>query len=443
MKRFRTYPALLALLLTAALTGCRRESQPQSGDGIHFSVSQPVSVELETKALPKPDIPTIDEIKVWADKKIGEGSWTQVFENQPQTATLTTEDIWDYWGAGIPVRWTPGASYRFRSVYPAATVVQSGSGSDKLDINYSMHDSDLDLMVAAKNLASKPEDSIVPLQFHHATAAVCFRFQTATGNTYLTRFELQNLYTTGTLSYTGTGENGVSESEWTRHGVRAQQVYPWAGSTSGSFVFVVDLTDGSEKVTVSTSGDAPADNEDATIWIEYGDGLRKGLTPDSPEPDNKIYRVKVEDFDSSWGFHFMIGNRIWGGDGTLLNLDSGYPIVKNAADIDFAYADGLTQDFWQVPSSQAAFGGWHYVIPQELNAGDGLNPAVSFTYAIGQMAISETLDLPVVSGNDGIKWEAGKVYVYSVQIQPESAISVSVEDWDSFYVSTDDVIFTD
>ena len=76
-------------------------------------------------------------------------------------------------------------------------------------------------------------------------------------------------------------------------------------------------------------------------------------------------------------------------------------------------------------------------------SGAHLNPAVSFTYAIGQMAISETLDLPVASGNDGIKWDAGKVYVYSVQIQPESKISVSVEDWDSFYVSTDDVIFTD
>lgn len=432
---------MLVLLLTSALAGCRRESQPRSENTIYFSVSQPVSAELETKALPSPDNPTVDRIKIWAEKKTGEELWEQVFENQPQIATLT-DNIWNYWGTGFPVKWIPGASYRFRSVYPATTVVQSGSSGDKIEINYSMHDSDEDLMVAAKNLASKPEDGIVSLPFHHATAAVCFRFQTATANTYLTKFELQNLYTTGTLNCTKIGEDGVSESDWTRHGVRAQQVYPWAGSTSGSLTFVVNLTPGSEKVTVSTSGDAPADNADATVWIEYGDNLRKGLTPASTEPDNTVYSVKVENFDSSWGFHFVIGNRTWGGDGTLLVPDGDYPIAKNAADINFAYTDGLT-DFWPVPSSLAAFRGWHYVIPQDLNVSDDLNPAVSFTYAIGQMAISETLNLPVASGNDDIKWEAGKVYVYSVQIQPESKISVSVVDWDSFYVSTGDVIFTD
>lgn len=436
---------MLAMLLTVAIAGCRRESQPLTlaEDTIRFSVSQPGSAELGTKALPTPDIPPIDQIKVWADKSDGDAPWSQLFANQPQTV-VKEGDNWNYWGSGLPIRWTPGASYRFRSVFPTTADTQSGSGSDRLEINYSMYD-EYDLLVAASNFASKPDGGIVPLTFHHANAAVCVRFLSNVDDTYLTHFELNNLYTTGTLYYTGAG--GVSMDEWTRHGLRAQQVYPWTGNTSASsLIFVVDLTPGFEKVTVTTSGDAPADNGAATIWIEYGDGIRKGLTPDSTEPGNTIYRVKVEDFESSWGFHIVIGNRTWGGDGTLLTLDNQYPIIKNAADIGFAYSDALTQEYWPVPvspDSATVFGDWHFAIPQELNVDDNLNPAVSFTYAIGQMSISETLDLPVVSGATGIKWEAGKVYLYSIQIQPESKISVSVEDWDSFYVSTDDVIFTD
>ena len=86
---------MLVLLLTSALAGCRRESQPRSENTIYFSVSQPVSAELETKALPSPDNPTVDRIKIWAEKKTGEELWEQVFENQPQIATLT-DNIWNY-----------------------------------------------------------------------------------------------------------------------------------------------------------------------------------------------------------------------------------------------------------------------------------------------------------------------------------------------------------
>lgn len=238
-----SYPALL-VLMTAAFTGCRRESLPP-GDTIQFSVSGGVTAEMQTKAdFPKPDdssylIAEGNHINIWADhKSASEGdTWTAVFPDRPQLATYTAEGddfVWNYWGAELPVRWVKGHGYRFRAIFPADADVQEGTGGEKLEVNYSMHESEpkgnYDLLVAAKDFDSKPTDNVVPLAFHHACAAVQFSFSTASqdNDTYLTSFELQYLYSKGTLKYHGLHEDGVvSTDDWVVYGSRVPQVFHW------------------------------------------------------------------------------------------------------------------------------------------------------------------------------------------------------------------------
>lgn len=450
MKRTFAYQALMALLLATAFAGCQREVLPSTGDPISFSVG--------TKTKVDDNLTTFDyllkngnQITVWAERIVG-GTHYNVFDG-PQPTTVQCKQVgndftWDYTGgdASKIKYWETTGTYKFRSVFPTTADIQSNTSCDKLVIDYSMHESNYDLLVAAKNFDARPSDNLVPLQFRHANAAVRFRFKTVTQDIYLTGFSLQNVYTLGTLNYSGDGTTGVSMNEWTLHDTRAPQVFPWTGEAkSSSLVFVADLTPGSEKVTVTTSGEAPGPIDEASVWLEFGDGKRVGMTPDSDDPTDpasSIYRVKVVDFVSTWGFHFLVGNRVWGGNGILLSLGEDYPIAKNGNDINFAYRSGFTS-YWTVPTDVYEGFGCYYVIPQNLNIDDGLRPAVTFTYALGQMSIPTTLPLPVVNNDTSIKWEAGKVYVYNIQIQPETTITVSVEDWESFYVTTDDLIFTD
>lgn len=435
----------IPLLMLPLLCACAREEWP-AGEMIRFSVDG-VSAELLTKEeeKPKPASPVIDKIRVWADKKQGnESSWTQVFADQPQVVQreMDSENVlWNYWGSGgVPIKWIPNSPYRFRSVYPVDdATLQPSSSSEELVVDYSMHEDNYDLMVAAKSFLAKPADNLVPLTFHHATAAVCFRFQTKTSDTYLTNFELQHVYTLGTLKYKGA--DGVSPGEWNLYGLRAQQVYPWSGTAKGLLHFRLNLTNRELTVTQGTS--AQSSNPDATVWLEYGDDVKMGLYKTSSDTDpDEIYEITA-DFDSSRGFHLLVGARIWGGDGTLLALDTPYTIVKNAEDIYFAYIDDTSTSYWAVSDEGPTVfrDEWFYAIPQNLNVNDDQQPAVSFTYTVGQISISETLPLPVTGPGGDITWEAGKVYLYNVRIQPESTITVSVADWDAFYVSTDDLIF--
>lgn len=460
----------IPLLMLPLLCACAREEWP-AGEMIRFSVDG-VSAELQTKGEdpigPDKDLGLTDAEKntfvLWGEmtQHATPPDWsaaTTVFTNRK---AVKADGLWNYWGTGLPERWTRTNDYRFRAVYPATADVNQGESSGAmLTVDYSMFENEerdvndqvtkrkgnYDLMVASASVADAANQTDpVLLNFHHACAVVQVLFKTGTPNTYLTDFSLQNLHATGTLRYSGT--SGVAVADWTRNSIRIANVFPWAGKTKAKLRFLVNWGTDPKTVTVTKVTTAAQDSnpdESDGKWLEYGDGKRMCLYKDSTDPT--IFEITV-DFDSDWGFRILDGTRVYGSeDGTLLSLSTAMALKKNGMDINFEPSDITSH--WEVPTDDfAPITGrkWYFVIPQDLNEADNLLPAVQFSYSVGQRApLLTTLELPlkmkVGNSEDNIIWEAGKVYTYKVQIQPKSTITVSVEDWESFYVTTDDIVF--
>ena len=230
--------AFWAVLLSAVLLGCRRESLPVADDAIKFSVGQSVTFSgLQTKTgdetVELPDDESYlktqgNKIRIWGDYKIeGENNpWVSIFEGTRATYTATGD--WDYWGEGNPKYWDKNAEYRFRAVFPDTAEILDESGSGQLNISYSMREkevnsqtvrSDYDLMVASApsvdGATQLSSGDPVTLKFRHACAAVRFFFKDPSVkesggapvyNYYIKSFELQHLYTDGTLIYNGRSE---------------------------------------------------------------------------------------------------------------------------------------------------------------------------------------------------------------------------------------------
>ena len=78
---------------------------------------------------------------------------------------------------------------------------------------------------------------------------------------------------------------------------------------------------------------------------------------------------------------------------------------------------------WGVPKDYTAFGGWHYVVPQQSLDGAKL----VFTYKVGNEVMPVTLDLKTSAITS---WEPGKAYTYKVTILAHSIdFTVSCEGW--------------
>ena len=250
MRHNHTYPALLALMLTATLAGCQQDPLPET-DAIRFSVA---SATVETTKADDPNVESYliadgKAIKVWGSFKEGE-DWTDVFVNKPETVTCSKPDggiaSWSYENTRY---WNRNASYRFRAAYAPGheSDIQAASASDKALVSYSMTNSQgYDLMVA-----STPEISAltqvtsgnpaVNLTFRHAGSAVRFLFYKADSdaNDYaINHFELKYLYTAATLEYSGTGTTAapaspeVAISEWKLGNTpaRTASAYAWTAT---------------------------------------------------------------------------------------------------------------------------------------------------------------------------------------------------------------------
>lgn len=215
MRLNAAYPALLALLLTLALAGCRREPLSAEGGVIRFQVN---TADISS-SLTKYDLPAVDDIPGDFLRKNGNtvrvwGTMDAALLFDPYLV-LTCDGngssaSWNY--AGDPYYWNMTADYQFRSAFTNGHDSDLGSASAaSVTVNYS---GGYDLMVAATSLASSDPKSAT-LNFGHACSAVRFycvdptRSSTATtANFNITSFKLNYVSKTGTLTYNGNGMNG-------------------------------------------------------------------------------------------------------------------------------------------------------------------------------------------------------------------------------------------
>ena len=251
MRKHTTYLVFVALLLTVAFSSCRREPLPENA--ILFSVGPEVNVEAATKA-GSPADQGYSAIKLYGGK-LSAGATDKVSffgaDGSASSTTLTRSgSAWTY----DPIKyWEHGATYDFRAVYPAeADIVEASSTSVEIDYNSlgtntaSVYSGNYDLMVATAQ-DQTTQTTKVPLQFHHACAAVGFVF-TKSGNVSadckVTSLKLKDVYTSGTLTYTSTTEDAaVTNSDWTVP-TSTTETWPlssaeWAVPTSVQWYFVV------------------------------------------------------------------------------------------------------------------------------------------------------------------------------------------------------------
>lgn len=209
MKLNAAYPALLALLLTLALTGCRREQLSAEGGVIRFQVN---TAEISS-SLTKYTLPAVDDIP--GDYLRKNGNTVRVWGTvnaaplfNPYLVLTCDGDgssaSWNY--SGDPYYWNLTAAYQFRSVFTndPDTEISSGASASSVTVNYA---GGYDLMVAATSLASS-DNKTATLNFGHACSAVRFycvdptRTSTATTANYnIKSFKLNSVATTGTLTF--------------------------------------------------------------------------------------------------------------------------------------------------------------------------------------------------------------------------------------------------
>ena len=227
MRMKLAYPALLALMLTLALAGCRQESLPETGDAIRFSVStagvSSALTKAELPAIPSDKLDKVNNVvSVWGKLSTDNGAtWKELFSKLPLTRG---EKGWDY-NTASRYYWNRGAQYLFRGVFTDKHDADLTSGSpDKIEVKYS---GDYDLMVAATSTPAGTSQS-ANLQFLHACSAVRFCVidpnDTEHNHGYtITGFNLRNIATTGTLAFTDDGATDldsdkvpdVNIAEWT------------------------------------------------------------------------------------------------------------------------------------------------------------------------------------------------------------------------------------
>ncbi len=230
MRRHLAYPALAALLLTVALTGCRQEPLPASDDAIRFSVA-PAEVTLQTKAGKPNDsaylITVGKEALLYGSYYVaGSADKTSLFGTGGTTLACTevtaTGSTWSY----DPLKyWDNRYSFDFRAVFPKEKVegnITEGSSS-QVNISYAMS-AGYDLMVAAATGQTKATPAApVPLTFTHACAAVRFLFTDGSNEYVLKSFQLKKIDTAGTLQYGAATPWAPSTSD--------TRVYQWSGSS--------------------------------------------------------------------------------------------------------------------------------------------------------------------------------------------------------------------
>lgn len=261
MHRIRT-----ALFVSAAvlLGSCTKPQGEEHGTAIGFSTSTVSQVE-GTKSNHTGESTTTETLKnksfgVYGMYSVTDGGkGTNVFDfSSPVEVRYTTDIIsnktnWTYTFSGSQYsakkNWKRNMYYRFRAYHPYdATLLQSSSSADGIDIEYRVLDDSYDLLLAsAKRYPANNDYDRVQMEFHHALCALKFKIafkETVTPSTYtdnIIHFYIKGLNAYGYLNHTGFGADETFNWQGTFNS--QDKLYEWTGDKTFGVKGLVEPTD--------------------------------------------------------------------------------------------------------------------------------------------------------------------------------------------------------
>ena len=261
MHRIRT-----ALFVSAAvlLGSCTKPQGEEHGTAIGFSTSTVSQVE-GTKSINAGESTTTATLKnksfgVYGMYSVTDGGkGTNVFDfSSPVEVRYTTDVIshetnWTYTFSGSQYsakkNWKRNMYYRFRAYHPYdATLLQSSSSADGIDIEYRILDDSYDLLLAsAKQYPANDGYDRVQMVFKHALCALKFKIafkETVTPATYtdnIIHFYIKGLNAYGHLNYTGFGADEAFN--WSGTFNSQDKLYEWTGDKTFGVKGPVEPTD--------------------------------------------------------------------------------------------------------------------------------------------------------------------------------------------------------
>ena len=246
MHRIRTVLFVSAAVL---LGSCTKPQGEELGTAIGFSTSTVSQVE-GTKSNHTGESTTTATLQnkpfgVYGMYSVTDGGkGTNVFDfSSPVEVRYTTDVIsnetnWTYTFSGSQYsakkNWKRNMYYRFRAYHPYdATLLQSSSSADGIDIEYRVLDDSYDLLLAsAKRYPANDGYGRVQMVFNHALCALKFKIafkETVTPSTYtdnIIHFYIKGLNAYGHLSYTGFGKDAFNwQGTFNSH----DKLYEWTG----------------------------------------------------------------------------------------------------------------------------------------------------------------------------------------------------------------------
>lgn len=261
MHRIRTVLFVSAAVL---LGSCTKPQSEEHGAAIGFSTSTVSQVE-GTKANHTGESTTTATLKnkpfgVYGMYSVTDGGkGTNVFDFSSPVEVRYAEDVisnetnWTYTFSGSQYSakkyWKRNMYYRFRAYHPYdATLLQSSSSADGIDIEYRILDDSYDLLLAsAKRYPANDGIGRVQLVFNHALCALKFKIafkETVTPATYtdnIIHFYIKGLNAYGHLNHTGFGEDATFD--WSGIFNSQDKLYEWTGNKTFGVKGTVEPTD--------------------------------------------------------------------------------------------------------------------------------------------------------------------------------------------------------
>ena len=255
-----------ALFVSAAvlLGSCTKPQGEEHGTAIGFSTSTVSQVE-GTKSINAGESTTTATLKnksfgVYGMYSVTDGGkGTNVFDfSSPVEVRYTTDIIsnktnWTYTFSGSQYsakkNWKRNMYYRFRAYHPYdATLLQSSSSADGIDIEYRVLDDSYDLLLAsAKRYPANDGYGRVQMEFKHALCALKFKIafkETVTPSTYtdnIIHFYIKGLNAYGHLNHTGFGADETFN--WSGTFNSQDKLYEWTGDKTFGVKGPVEPTD--------------------------------------------------------------------------------------------------------------------------------------------------------------------------------------------------------